>query len=139
MFEARTRRSRIGLQVLATLLVLPFLAPLVAMVQGSLAGQGVGNYRKVFHTGVVGTYFRNSILIAVSTIALVYVCTMLAASGRITAISWSYRSKVDAVTNSGVSSTASGIVSATRSIQNQISLPAIRSFEKPKAASIVHT
>lgn len=81
MFEARTRRSRIGQQVLATLLVLPFLAPLVAMVQGSLAGQGVGNYRKVFHTGVVGTYFRNSLLIAVCTIALVYVCTMLAAFG----------------------------------------------------------
>jgi raffinose/stachyose/melibiose transport system permease protein len=81
VFEARTRRSRIALQVLVTVLALPFLAPLVAMVQGSLAGLGIGNYKKVFATGVVPTYFRNSILIAACTIALVYVCTMLAAFG----------------------------------------------------------
>ncbi len=81
MFEARRRSSRIALQVLVTVLALPFLAPLVAMVQGSFAGQGVGNYRKVFDTGVVGTYFRNSLLISVVTIAIVYVCTMLAAFG----------------------------------------------------------
>jgi raffinose/stachyose/melibiose transport system permease protein len=81
MFEARTRGSKIGLQVLVTLLVLPFLAPLIAMVAGSLAGRGVGNYQKVFETGVVGTYFRNSIVISACAIALVYVCTMLAAFG----------------------------------------------------------
>jgi raffinose/stachyose/melibiose transport system permease protein len=81
MFEVRTRGARIGLQVLVTVLALPFLAPLVAMVQGSLAGVGVGNYAKVFRTGVVGTYFRNSVLIAVVTIAIVYVATMLAAFG----------------------------------------------------------
>lgn len=81
MFEARTRASRIGLQILVTVLVLPFLAPLVAMVQGSLGGRGIGNYQKVFDTGVVGTYFRNSIIISVCVIGLVYVCTMLAAFG----------------------------------------------------------
>ncbi len=81
MFEARHRSSRIALQLLATVIALPFLAPLVAMVQGSLAGRGLGNYRKVFETGVVGTYFRNSLLISVSVIAIVYVCTMLAAFG----------------------------------------------------------
>lgn len=81
MFEARRRSSRIALQVLATVIALPFLAPLIAMVQGSLAGRGTGNYQKVFETGVVGTYFRNSLLISVSAIAVVYVCTMLAAFG----------------------------------------------------------
>ena len=81
MFDVRTRRSRIGLQIFATVMVLPFLAPLVAMVQGSLAGLGLENYAKVFATGVVGTYFKNSILISAATIGLVYVCTMLAAFG----------------------------------------------------------
>jgi raffinose/stachyose/melibiose transport system permease protein len=81
MFELRSRTSRITVQVLATLIVLPYLFPLVAMVQGSLAGEGLGNYAKVFATGVVPTYFMNSIIVASSTIALVYVCTMLAAFG----------------------------------------------------------
>jgi raffinose/stachyose/melibiose transport system permease protein len=81
VFDVRTRRSRIGLQILATVMVLPFLAPLVAMVQGSLAGLGLQNYAKVFATGVVGTYFRNSTIVAAATIGLVYVCTMLAAFG----------------------------------------------------------
>jgi hypothetical protein len=60
-----------------------------------------------------------------------------AASGRITAISSLYRSKFEATTKSGVSSTASGTVRATSRAQNQISFPKIRSLEKPKAASIV--
>lgn len=81
MFELRSRFSRISVQLLATLMVLPFLGPLIAMVQGSFAGRGWGNYAKVFATGVVPTYFLNSALIASATIALVYVCTMLAAFG----------------------------------------------------------
>lgn len=81
MFDIRSRPSRWGAQLLATLIVVPYLLPLVAMVQGSLAGQGLGNYTKVFATGVVPTYFLNSALIATATIALVYVCTMLAAFG----------------------------------------------------------
>ncbi|SMH38378.1 carbohydrate ABC transporter membrane protein 2, CUT1 family [Rathayibacter oskolensis] len=81
MFELRSIRSRIGVQLLATVIVIPYLFALVAMVQGSLAGQGWGNYVKVFATGVVPVYFRNSIIVAASTVALVYVCTMLAAFG----------------------------------------------------------
>jgi raffinose/stachyose/melibiose transport system permease protein len=81
MFELRTLRSRFGVQVLATIIVVPYLFALVAMVQGSLAGQGWGNYRKVFATGVVPTYFMNTIIVAGSTIVIVYVCTMLAAFG----------------------------------------------------------
>jgi len=81
MFELRTLRSRIGVQLLATVIVIPYLFALVAMVQGSLAGAGWGNYAKVFDTGVVPTYFMNTIIVAASTIAIVYVCTMLAAFG----------------------------------------------------------
>ncbi|WP_218221882.1 carbohydrate ABC transporter permease [Nesterenkonia sp. Act20] len=81
MFEIRTLRSRIGLQVLATLIAIPYLLPLLAMVQGSLAGRGFDNYVKVFDTGVVPTYFRNSIIVAGCAIVIVYACTMLAAFG----------------------------------------------------------
>ncbi|NRG41146.1 ABC transporter permease subunit [Rathayibacter sp. VKM Ac-2804] len=81
MFELRSLRSRLGVQLLATVIVIPYLFALVAMVQGSLAGAGWGNYGKVFATGVVPTYFRNTIIVAVSTVAIVYVCTMLAAFG----------------------------------------------------------
>ncbi len=81
MFSTRSLSSKIVIQIVATIIAIPYLAPLIAMVQGSFAGRGIGNYQKVFDTGVVGTYFRNSILISVSTIALVYVCTMLAAFG----------------------------------------------------------
>ena len=81
MFDQRSRASRIGLQVLATLMILPFLAPLVFGVQGSLGGLGLGNYAKVFNTGVVPTVFINSTIISVTTIAIVYAVTMLGAYG----------------------------------------------------------
>ncbi|MGJ9372568.1 carbohydrate ABC transporter permease [Nesterenkonia sp. CF4.4] len=81
MFEIRSLRSRIALQVLATLIAIPYLLPLLAMVQGSLAGRGFDNYVKVFDTGVVPTYFRNSIIVAGCAIVIVYVFTMLAAFG----------------------------------------------------------
>lgn len=81
MFEARRWTSKLFLQVLLTLMVIPYLFPLIAMVQGSLSGQGWGNYRAVFGTGVVPEYFRNSAIIAAGTIIIVYVCTMLAAFG----------------------------------------------------------
>jgi raffinose/stachyose/melibiose transport system permease protein len=73
--------SRIVLQVILTLMVLPFLFPLIVAVQGSLSGQGWGNYKAVFKVGAVPTFFRNSALIALGTIIIVYVCTMLAAFG----------------------------------------------------------
>jgi raffinose/stachyose/melibiose transport system permease protein len=81
MFEAKRPWTRVGLQVVLTLMVLPFLYPLIVAVQGSLSGQGWGNYRAVFGVGTVPTFFRNSLLIAAGTITLVYVCTMLAAFG----------------------------------------------------------
>lgn len=81
MFDVHGRASRIGLQLLATLMILPFLAPLVFGVQGSLGGLGLGNYAKVFDTGIVPTVFANSAIVSVCTIAIVYAFTMLAAFG----------------------------------------------------------
>jgi ABC-type glycerol-3-phosphate transport system permease component len=62
-------------------MVLPFLFPLIAMVQESLAGQGWDNYRVVWDTGVVPEFFRNSAIIAAGVIVIVYALTMLAAFG----------------------------------------------------------
>ncbi len=81
MLEARSRHSQLVIQLIATLMVLPFLFPLIAAVQGSLSGLGIGNYQKVFNTGVVGTVFTNSAIISVFTITIVYVITMLAGFG----------------------------------------------------------
>jgi raffinose/stachyose/melibiose transport system permease protein len=81
MFETRSRLSRVALQVLVTLMVIPFLFPLVVMVQGSLAGNGWGNYAAVLAVPGLGRFFLNSVLIAASVSVLVYVVTMLAAYG----------------------------------------------------------
>lgn len=81
MFDLRRRSSMITIQVLITLMILPFLFPLVAMVRGSLEGQGWANYSTVLSVPELPLFFRNSIIIAFGTLALVYVCTMLAAFG----------------------------------------------------------
>ena len=81
MFETRRLSSKIVLQLVLTIMVLPFLFPLIAMVQESLAGQGWANYRAVWRTGVIPDFFRNSAIIAVSTIVLVYAATMTASFG----------------------------------------------------------
>jgi raffinose/stachyose/melibiose transport system permease protein len=81
MLEARGRTARVILQVLATLIIIPFVLPLVAMVQGSLVGSGWGNYQAVLSMPNVTAFFRNSAFIALATIIIVYVCTMTAAFG----------------------------------------------------------
>jgi len=81
MFETRRIRTRVGLQILLTVLVVPFVFPLVAMVQGSLAGAGWGNYATVLSLPLLPDFFRNSAVIAVAVIAIVLVCTMTAAFG----------------------------------------------------------
>jgi raffinose/stachyose/melibiose transport system permease protein len=81
MFEARSRTAKIVLQIVVTLLVIPYLFPLVVMVQGSLAGAGWGNYAAVFAVPGFGQFFLNSAIIAVAVIVIVYVVTMLAAYG----------------------------------------------------------
>jgi raffinose/stachyose/melibiose transport system permease protein len=81
MFEARRLSSRVILQAVLTIMVLPFVFPLIAMVQESLSGQGWGNYRAVWATGVVPEFFRNSVIVAVGVIVIVYCLTMLSAYG----------------------------------------------------------
>ncbi|MGH7920698.1 MAG: carbohydrate ABC transporter permease [Candidatus Dormibacteraceae bacterium] len=81
MLEVRRWPGVVVVQLIATLLAIPFLFPLVAMVQGSFAGTGLNNYHVVLAIGALPTFFRNSAIIAGSVIAIVYVCTMLAAFG----------------------------------------------------------
>jgi raffinose/stachyose/melibiose transport system permease protein len=80
MFESR-KWQKVVLQLILTVLAVPFLLPLIAMVQGSFAGTGWHNYRVVLALGALPTFFRNSAIIAVSVIAIVLVCTLLAAFG----------------------------------------------------------
>jgi len=79
MLEARRWPAKLVLQIVVTLLVLPFLYPLVAMVQESLSGAGWANYATVLAIPELPLFFRNSLIISVVVIAVVYVCTMLAA------------------------------------------------------------
>jgi raffinose/stachyose/melibiose transport system permease protein len=81
MFEVRKRWKRALLQVVVTLMVLPYLFPLVVMLQGSLAGQGLDNYRAVAEVPGFVRFFVNSAVISASVIALVYACSMLASYG----------------------------------------------------------
>jgi ABC-type glycerol-3-phosphate transport system permease component len=81
MFETRGRTGRILLQVVLTLLIVPFAYPLIEMVRGSLVGDGIGNYVAVLTRPELPLFFRNSIIISAGTIIVVYVCTMLAAFG----------------------------------------------------------
>jgi raffinose/stachyose/melibiose transport system permease protein len=79
VLESRRRSARILLQVVATILVLPFLYPLVAMVQESLSGTGWNNYATVLAIPELPLFFRNSAIISAVVIVVVYICTMLAA------------------------------------------------------------
>jgi multiple sugar transport system permease protein/raffinose/stachyose/melibiose transport system permease protein len=81
MFEARTWRTRVVLQVALTLLVLPYLFPLIVMVKGSLAGQGFSNYTAVLAVPGLARFFVNTVIIAAGVIVLVYGVTMMAAFG----------------------------------------------------------
>jgi multiple sugar transport system permease protein/raffinose/stachyose/melibiose transport system permease protein len=81
MFEARRLNARIILQVVATLIVIPYAFPLIVMVQGSLAGAGWKNYEAVLGLPQLWSFFINSAIIASITILIVYVCTMMAAFG----------------------------------------------------------
>jgi len=81
MFEVRRWWSKGLLQLLATVLVLPYLFPLIAMVQGSFAGAGWANYRDVLAVPGFFRFFLNSAIISAGVIVLVYVVTMLAAYG----------------------------------------------------------
>lgn len=81
MFGLKNSKSKIGLQIILLLLTIPYALPLVQMVIGSLGGTGFANYKAVWDTGVVPTYFKNSIIISAGVILLVYVFSMTAGFG----------------------------------------------------------
>jgi ABC-type glycerol-3-phosphate transport system permease component len=62
-------------------MVVPFVFPLIAMVQGSLAGIGWGNYATVLSLGLLPRFFINSVLLSVAVLVIVLVCTLTAAFG----------------------------------------------------------
>jgi raffinose/stachyose/melibiose transport system permease protein len=81
MFDTRRRSTKIGLQILLTVLVVPFTFPLIAMIQGSLVGQGWGNYETVLSLPLLPGFFLNSAIVAASVIVIVLICTLTAAFG----------------------------------------------------------
>lgn len=79
MFGRPTLRARIILQILATILVLPFAIPLIALVAISFQGEGVvANYTAVIGETPFLRFLVNTIFLSAGTVAIVYVCTMLA-------------------------------------------------------------
>ena len=78
MFDMRSKKKKALLQIILLLMTIPYAVPLVQMVLGSLGGIGFGNYKAVWATGVVPTFFRNSAIIAVCVIILVYFFSMTA-------------------------------------------------------------
>lgn len=78
MFDLRTNKSKIIVQIVLLLMTIPYAVPLIQMFLGSLGGIGFGNYKAVWDTGVVPTYFRNSLIIAACVIVLVYIFSMTA-------------------------------------------------------------
>lgn len=79
MFGRPTVRSRITSQVIVTLIILPFVLPLIAIIAESFNGAGfVDNYLAVLTKTPLLQSLFNSMVIAAGVIVLVYVCTMLA-------------------------------------------------------------
>lgn len=81
MIEVRSGRAQWALQVLLTVLVIPFAIPLFTMIQGSLKGRAFGNYLAVLQVDGLILFFRNSAIISAVTIAIVYALTMAASFG----------------------------------------------------------
>lgn len=81
MFEIRSMKNKVILQLVLLLLTIPYAIPLIQMVLGSLGGIGFANYKAVWDTGVVPIYFGNSMIISVGVIVLVYIFSMTAGFG----------------------------------------------------------
>lgn len=80
MFGRTTRRQQILFQVLATIIVIPFLFPLVNIVATSFEGAGVvANYTAVISKTPFLRFLGNSAIISAGTVTIVFVATMLSA------------------------------------------------------------
>lgn len=81
MFETRSLRARLLLQLAVTVGVIPFVIPLYAMIARSFEGAGWGNYLAVLSVPNFPRFFLNSAIVAGGSIAIIYVATMMAAFG----------------------------------------------------------
>lgn len=81
MFEVRSVRSRLLLQLVVTLAMIPFLIPIYAMVARSFTGAGWGNYAAVLAVPGFARFFLNSAIVAGGAIVIIYGATMAAAFG----------------------------------------------------------
>ena len=81
MFETGKRWKRVLLQVVVTVMVLPYLFPLVVMVKVPSPVRVSRTIGRWLQVPGFARFFFNSAIIAVSVIALVYVCAMMAAFG----------------------------------------------------------
>lgn len=81
MFELRTMKSKIILQLTVSLAMIPFLIPIFAMVQKSLGGPGWANYGAVLKVPGFARFFMNSIIIASASIAIIFLFTLMASFG----------------------------------------------------------
>lgn len=81
MFEIRSLKNKVVLQIILLILTIPYAIPLAQMFLGSIGGTGFLNYKVVWDTGVVPIYFRNSFIISASVILLVYIFSMTAGFG----------------------------------------------------------
>jgi len=79
MFDTSRIRTRVVLQVILTVAIVPFVVPLYAMVAKSLEGAGWGNYASVLSVPGFFRFFVNSAIISAGAIAIIYVATMMAA------------------------------------------------------------
>ena len=80
MIELRTRWSRALLQLVATIAVVPFLAPFVIMVGVAASGQGAAvNFGAVLARPELGQFAINSVAIAAGVVLLTLTCTLTAA------------------------------------------------------------
>lgn len=81
MFELRSVRSRVLIQIVLTIAVIPFLIPICAMIAKSLQGPGWGNYAAVLAVPGFFRFFLNSAIVALGSISIILVATMMAAFG----------------------------------------------------------
>jgi len=79
MFDTSRIRTRVVLQVILTVAIVPFVVPLYAMVAKSLEGAGWSNYAAVLSVPGFFRFFVNSAVISAGAIAIIYVATMMAA------------------------------------------------------------
>lgn len=79
MFDTSRVRTRVVLQLVLTVAIVPFVVPLYAMVAKSLEGAGWGNYAAVLGVPGFFRFFLNSAIISAGAIAIIYIATMMAA------------------------------------------------------------